>query len=138
MDRFTYEDLALLNDIAGISGSDWIKDFKEIAESRGVNNKNPGDSIPVYTKINVFNTLDILKGTFSAECIISKLIKFWCDRLLILNLQADKSVDPEKLDIHADMLMRVFLEAPFNELPRYINNRDGSGVIARWRLKIGK
>lgn len=131
MNRYTKEDLALLNDMVSVSWGNFLQNIQEQTFSYHMVSSY-SDKVS-YTKFRLFNPTEVLSGLHPAETVINKVIDFWCDMSAVGGILKGKSTKSG-----AKMLRDLILENPLREMPHYLNNTDGTGIIAKWRLQIGK
>lgn len=98
-----------------------------------LDNGVPGDCYYDEGFFRVFDPEELVKTS------IRKIKKIVIERIF--------STDPYKIETHFDKKIYkelkkefryVFLKAPLEEMPLYINEKYNTDVIAQWRLKIGK
>jgi hypothetical protein len=106
---YTIEDLIVLNNIVD------------------VNRDNPNLHYPLksyedeYGIHRLFSKEDIEKNT--CDFILNAFIKFFTPDWGVTILPT---------------ILRLFNEEPLDEMPMYIGNKSNCGLVARWRLQIGK
>lgn len=115
--NYTHEDLIALNEI--------VKGDKSILfDMKILRSLNPLSGI--------FNS-DIMKDT-PIDAIVEKFI----GSLFSVYPGRKEMMDQKSYDELKDQFKYVFLEAPLDEMPLYINECYNMNVIAKWRLQIGK
>jgi hypothetical protein len=118
MINYTHDDMVVLNDM--------------------VNADTPLDpDVPVgliYDKkhFKIFNTETLKQHN------LKDIINIFIKVLFTIYPTKRNLLYKENYEALKECFVYVFLEAPINEMPLYLNERYNISLIARWRLRIGK
>ena len=116
MNAYTKEDFNVLNEMIDITIDDFFED---------INSRRLHFYFDPHNKKKqkwLFNPGELLEGAYYDTYIVDKVVKFLCKK---------NTDDIEKL-------RWLIVDAPFEKMPLFLINNEKYGLIAKWRLGIGK